>query len=124
MPSEAWASLFQRTGPVSGAEALTTLGPTSLDHESSATRSHADEETVRPSSAAIVGLKRSLHCLSGPYEKLEPAMLSIIGSRVKTGHFRGGARLAGVLWLPSSREAKRLALSSCSRLFFASALLG
>lgn len=43
-------------------QTLPALGPTPLDDESPAPRSHADEEAVCPSSATIVGLERSLHC--------------------------------------------------------------
>ena len=80
-----------------GAEALPSLGAASLDHESAAPRSHADEEAVSPSSAAIIRLERSLHCFWNPLRKVEPAMLSVIASIVKTslfsGVFHGGSRV-------------------------------
>ena len=43
-------------------------------------------------------------------------MLSIIAACVKTGPKGTAAPAFGVLWLPSSREAKLLALSLLSRL--------
>jgi hypothetical protein len=77
----------RRGGRCLGPEALPSFGTTSLDHESSAARSHADEEAVGPSSAAIVRLERSLHCFWNPLRKVEPAMLSGIASIVKTSRF-------------------------------------
>ena len=68
-------------------QALPALGASSLDHQSAPARSHTDEEPVGPSSAAIVGLERSLHCLMESLRKVEPAMLSGIARKVKTGRF-------------------------------------
>lgn len=81
----AWG--FPWGGRLLGAEALPSLGPASFDHESPAARSHADEEAVGPSSAAIVRLERSLHCFWNPLRKVEPVMLSGIVCIVKTRHF-------------------------------------
>jgi len=82
----------RRGGRFLGPEALPSFGATSLDHESSAARSHADEEAVGPSSAAIVRLERSLHCFWNPLRKVEPAMLSGIAPIVKTSRFWGVGR--------------------------------
>jgi len=71
------------SGMFLGRETLPSLGTAPLDHESAAPRSHADEEAVSPSSAAIVGLERSLHCFWNPLRKVEPVMLSVNGLGVK-----------------------------------------
>jgi hypothetical protein len=89
-------------------EALPALGAAPLDHEPAAPRSHADQKAVRPSSATIVGLERSLHCLWNPLRKIEPPMLSTIVPIVKTRPpseaIRGGWRVMVV----SSRGANFL----------------
>lgn len=86
-----------------GGEALPSLGAASLDDESSAARSHADEEAVSPSSATIVRLERSLHCFWDPLRKVEPAMLSGIHSIVKSGHFSEVSREGSRVIVPVSR---------------------
>jgi len=73
-------------------QALPTLGPTPLDHQATAPRSHADEEAMGPSSATIVGLERSLHCLLESLRKVEPRMLSGIPPIVKIALIRGPFR--------------------------------
>lgn len=88
-----------------GAEALPSFGAASLDHKSSAARSHAHEEAVSPFSAAIVRLERSLHCFWDPLRKVEPAMLSGIHSVVKSSLFWGVARGGSRVIVPVSRGA-------------------
>ena len=66
-----------------GPQALPAFGAASLNHQSSPSRSHADEKAVGPSSATIIGLERSLHCFMESLRKVEPAMLSGIERIVK-----------------------------------------
>ena len=100
--------------PVLGAEALPSLGAASLDHESPPARSHADEEAVRPSSAAIIRLERSLHCFWNPLRKVEPAMLSGIRSIVKTSLFLRVVRAGSHAMVDSSRRATSCPIPSLS----------
>jgi hypothetical protein len=68
-------------------QALPSFGPPSLDDQSSATRSHSDEEAMGSFSLAVVGLERSLHSLSNPREKLELNILSSLVAIVKSWLF-------------------------------------
>ena len=66
---------------------MATLGAAPLDHQSPAFRPHPDQEAMSPSSVAIVGLERSLHCFIESLPKVEPVILSVIRSGVKSDSF-------------------------------------
>lgn len=87
----------------SGRETLPSFGAAPLDHESAAARPHADEEAVGPSPATIVWLERSLHCFCGPLRKVEPWMLSVNASTVKTSLFPGAVRSFEHVMVTASR---------------------
>lgn len=102
-----WASGFLRP------QALPALGPAPLDDESPASRSHADEEAVCPSSATIVGLERSLHCFLESLPKVGTCnVIGYCGDR-QNGFWSRNAQGLYVLWLPSlARQTSCPILSS------------
>lgn len=106
-PRAAWP-WSPRPGRSLGPEALPSLGAASFDHESSAARSHADEEAMSPSSAAIVRLERSLHCFWDPLRKVEPVMLSGIASVVKTRLVGAAGRAGGRVMVNTSSGGNSL----------------
>lgn len=114
LPVDTWANGLLWASGVLSPQALPALGPAPLDDESSAARSHADEEAVCPSSATVVGLERSLHC---SLESL-PKGWNLRCYRVKPLSSKrplpgGRRRGAGVLWLPSLARQTSCPILSC-----------